>query len=91
MVLVKKIVNNADGAHMHITHDGEDADCCFLSGQHVSSGVEGSVCIVEAAVFGPWSPTGHRQMSDQLVPLPALPVSCHHVTITLQPDAGVSR
>ena len=63
--------------------DAEASACHFLSAQRLSSGAEGGVCSVEAAVFGPWTPRGHRQTSDQLLPLPALPVSCHHVAVTL--------
>lgn len=36
-------------------------------------------------------PTRHQRAFDQRVSVPAVPLSGHHVPITLQPDAGVSR
>lgn len=63
----------------------------FLSPQRVSSGVEGSVCIMEAAVRRSQPPAGHQQASDQRFAVPAVPLPRHHVAVALQPDAGISR
>jgi len=66
-------------------------DPSFSSPQCVSSGAEGSVCVLEAAVRRPRPPAGHQQASDQRLALPAIPLPRHHVAIALQSDARISR
>lgn len=51
---------------------------------------EGSVCLLEGALRRA-GPRGHRRPPHQRLPLPALPVSRHHVAVALQPHPGVSR
>ena len=63
----------------------------LLCPQRVSSGAEGSVRVLEAAVRRSRPPAGHQQASDQRLALPEVSVSRHHVAVALLPDAGVSR
>lgn len=58
--------------------------------QRVPAGAEGGVCLVEAALPDAGE-AGHQSAAHQRLALPAVPVPCHHVTLALQPHAGVPR
>lgn len=60
------------------------------SSQCFSSRVKGSFCLLESTLC--WERSGrHCRPSHQWLPLPALPVSRHHVPVALQSHPGVSR
>lgn len=62
----------------------------FSMPQCFSTRAERGVCIMAARVQQQGS-TGHQWAADQRLPVPALPLSSHHVAFAFQPHAGISR
>lgn len=61
-----------------------------VSFQHISSGAEGGVRLMESQMRRTWK-GGSRRRPHQLLPVPQLHVPGHNVPLPVQPDAGVPR
>lgn len=60
------------------------------SRQRLSTRTEGGLRVLAAGMQQPGS-TGHQRAFNQRVLVPAVSLSSHHVPVTFQLDAGVSR